>query len=170
MVVPSPVSGVRLVFKDRTCGTERTTNLCVGSSKPSTFSRIPPALRSLLCSRSAKAASCSDTKSGSFGFVLRSAATKVGSIVVLLATGWQVPHVRPFPLKVSRKKMSAPAHTWAETSPAITRGSLAQALSRSCAVSSADAAPSGSGSSSAAGLEHETTDAAAMAAPTMETR
>src|SRR5688500_2903339 len=56
------------------------------------------------------------------------------SSVVLLATGWQLPHVRPFPPKVSRKKMSAPAQISLLTKPAMTRGSCMQAVSRCCAV------------------------------------
>ena len=34
---------------------------------------------------------------------------KAASIVKLFCAGWQVPQVRPLPLNVSRKKMSAPA-------------------------------------------------------------
>ena len=59
-----------------------------------------------------------------------SALTKAESIVVLFSAGWQVPQVRPLPLNVSRKKMSAPAQTCAVTRPVTTRGSCAHAARR----------------------------------------
>src|SRR5262245_46790553 len=134
--VPSPTSGAMLVFIDRTWGTPRRTNLCVASSKPSTFSRITPLLnRRLPTSRLARAGLVSNTNSGSFGLVACSALTNAGSIVVLLLAGWQVPQVRPLPAKVSVKKMSAPAQICCVASPVTTRGSDAQAARRSAAVS-----------------------------------
>ncbi|XXY47452.1 hypothetical protein WME91_46365 [Sorangium sp. So ce269] len=56
------------------------------------------------------------------------------SIVVLLATGWQLPQVRPLPSNVSVKNTPAPAQTSCETSPATTRGSCAHWASRSARV------------------------------------
>src|SRR4051812_22527910 len=71
---------------------------------------------------------------GSFGLRCFSAATNDASRVVLFSCGWQLPHVRPLPPKVSRKKMSAPAQISALTKPEATRGSRAQASSRCWAV------------------------------------
>ena len=59
---------------------------------------------------------------------------KRDSMVMLFCGGWQVPHVRPLPLNVSRKKMSAPAQIWAVTRPVTTRGSCAHAARRWAAV------------------------------------
>src|SRR5262245_49034301 len=134
--VPSPTSGAMLVFIDRTWGTPRRTNLCVASSKPSTFSRITPLLnRRLPTSRLARAGLVSNTNSGSFGLVACSPFTNAGSMVVLLLAGWQVPQVRPSPLNVSLKKMSAPAQICCVARPVTTRGSCAHAARRSAAVS-----------------------------------
>jgi hypothetical protein len=63
------------------------------------------------------------------------------SSVVLFPAGWQLPQVRPLPANVSLKKMPAPAHTSADTRRATTRGSCAQAASRSSAVKLNDLCP-----------------------------
>ena len=124
-----------LVFIDSTWGTPRSTNLWVASSKPSTFSRMTPFWNKRSpTSRLASAGFVSNTNSGSLGLLACRLLTNRGSIVVLLLAGWQVPQVRPFPLKVSVKKMSAPAHTCWVASPVTTRGSCAHAASRSAAV------------------------------------
>ena len=50
-----------------------------------------------------------EINSGSPGLVACNASMKGLSMVVLLATGWQLPQVRPFPSKVSPKNTLAPA-------------------------------------------------------------
>ncbi len=97
-------------------------------------------------SSSVSAGLVSDTNKGSFGFCAWRAVANALSMVVLFSAGWQVPQARPLPLKVSRKKMSAPAQICAVTRPVTTRGSCAQVAKRCCTVSALWVSATGSAS------------------------
>ena len=78
------------------------------SVKPSRFSRMSPTprIRVLFSNRWPSSGVVSATKRGSSAGRV---AMKVGSIVKLLRAGWQLPHVRPLPLKVSSKNRRRPS-------------------------------------------------------------
>src|SRR5712691_11711858 len=106
-----PVRGPPRLFTEvrrpSVCGTPRMTNLFLRSSNPSRFSRISPNSRisAGFSKFSFRAGLNSATKRG---LLFGSVAMNAGSMVKLFSSGWQVPHVRPLPAKVSLKKRSRP--------------------------------------------------------------
>ncbi len=96
---------------DRLVGTPRMTNLAVGSSKPSAFSRTSP---NWVSSSGISSPGTESANSGSEGDRV---AMKAGSMVWLLSCGWQEAQVRPLPPNVPRKKRSAPSPTSRLTKP-----------------------------------------------------
>ena len=127
------------------CGTPRNTG-SFGGTRPGS----PESVRARISSGSSSSASVgidSATNSGSTGCVVQSRMNSA-SIVKLWVAGWQVPQVRPLPLKVSSKNIRRPssisarfAGCCAPTSPLVRAAQVTAVTQPPALGSSLDAAP-----------------------------